>query len=455
MLPALLPARSWPCHPKVAAPVNLSDYASGVTGEISASRDALVATTEQGVVAFSLTDINFTAVSIDDGIPEGEKAEPGQTYTGTATFKYNGLYNVEGVGIGVFANDKYLALKDTDGNELPKIVDTRSGKEFYGLKDLKPGDEITITFDYTVPNGPLTLTAAININKDPLANLYNESTFDDNEVSIKVPVNIQNLRVKILKYPDKAKPGDPVSVGVRVINESGEMLVTRLVAKVNGRVVKNIDNFDIIQQQDAAVEFTMPDDNVTVEFIVNPDRDRPAGENNWADNSASCTIAKVAPPWSSEERIKVRISAPARVEPFKRWDFSVKISGYLPPPPPGSDQPPYTNVSLKVTGHSENMEYRYSGGTWGDIIITRKWPVNFNREIHVKVPRGEFFEKTRHFTFPSSSGYPGRDYSIPLYAEATWKVPWDEIYSGEDSAAVVIYLDPLNPQILLILGISK
>jgi len=54
----------------------------------------MLASTENGVKGYWLTDyLNYQAVSIDPGIPEGEKAQPGQTYHGTATFKYEvGIY---------------------------------------------------------------------------------------------------------------------------------------------------------------------------------------------------------------------------------------------------------------------------------------------------------------------------------------------------------------------------
>jgi len=424
----------------------LDSYAWGVSGEISAVGPFYLVSTEEGVRGGWLADyVNFQAISIDPGLPEGEKAQPGQTYHGTATFKYEkGLWAVMGAGIGVFYGDQYLKLTDENGNELEKFDWADAGIPNWGANyelDMEKGREVTIHFDWTANNND-TLTALINLNQKPVKVMRDETTFEDNKVTAAFDVDIQNLKVEITKYMEEAKPGDPVSVGARIINESGEMIVTRLIAKVNGSMVKDIDIFDLIRQQDVAIEFTMPDDDAEVEFIVNPDRDKPAYESDWTDNTASCTVSKVIPLPARKGDIKVDIIAPGNVEPFKYWDFKVIVSGYFPPPPPLSDEPPYANVTLHVTGESKNIEYRFSGGTWGDVIVTNQWPSIFDKTIRFRVIRGEDFVVKKTFTFQPSSGYPGRDMAIPLHARASWRS-----YEGEDSTAVNIFRELLKPSV--------
>lgn len=300
-----------------------------------------------------------------------------------------------------------------------------------GYTSFAPGEVKEYSGTFTVSDKPSKIVARNNpIDTDQDKNWSNNRD--------EAPVTMQNLRVEIISKPDSAQPGEPVSVGARIFNEMADMQVTRLVAKINGKVVYDIANFDVISMADKAVNFKMPDSDATVEFYINPDRDKPADEITYADNIAKCTIKKLAPIIDNDGNLKVTIIAPSRVQPLKDWTFTVKVEGRFPPPPPppSKDDESTATISLKVNGKAINtLKYHLSEGTWGDVVIDERKQVDYQKSTGITVPRGKKFSKTVTFTFPRTSGFPGQDYPINLHAKATWRN-----YNGEDTSKTMIFL---------------
>ncbi len=175
------------------------------------------------------------------------------------------------------------------------------------------------------------------INRDEIGKVHQETTYADNIVSAETVVEFQDLSVQILDYPQEAYAGNPVTVKAKVFNSTGKMVVTKLVWKVNGSVIKEIPNFDIISEYESAVTFNMPNSTANVTVEVNPDHNAPPDEASWENNIDSCSISRLAEPNAPFEDscLEVGIQAPASVDYWKNIDFTVVVKTFVPPPPPG------------------------------------------------------------------------------------------------------------------------
>lgn len=280
---------------KIAERWGISEFGSGISGAISAAGNYFLISTEQGVLGGWFADsLNFQAVSIDSGIPEGQKAQKGKTYKGSAVFKYdeNGSFAEAYLPVGVFYGNKYLRLTDENGNEYPMA--TFSGSTFYGLGPVKEGESKKVYFNWTaVESG--TLTASANINRLPLKNVFDENTLVDNEVSTEVaveepPASIVDIRVNYVQTPDYIFTGETVDFEAQVSSNVDYAINTQVVWRVNGRVVKT-QNITIKPGKGYHpwLSYTLPTDARdgaihTVELEVNPNRNSPSSEKSWSNN---------------------------------------------------------------------------------------------------------------------------------------------------------------------------
>ncbi|MGQ9825256.1 MAG: hypothetical protein ACUVSK_09700, partial [Desulfotomaculales bacterium] len=264
-----------------------------------------------------------------------------------------------------------------------------------------------------------------------------ETNYGDNEVSVNVKVDLANLRVEILGYPEKVTEGDTATVTARVFNESKELVGTRLIWKVDGNIVKDVPDFDLISQADTAVSFKVPDHDVTVEVVVNPDRNAPPDEITYDDNSASCYIVSV--PKKQEVSGDLRINAPDAVEPVEKritnengeersfwrhepWNFTVRVTTRRPRPGPGPHDPPPPPpvVVLKVNGESQinTVGWHYLYGTYGPVINNEVKPLKESWTETYTADWG-YCERTFTFTFPwSGTCGEGNDITASLAAQA-------------------------------------
>ncbi|ABO51291.1 hypothetical protein Dred_2787 [Desulforamulus reducens MI-1] len=361
-----------------------------------------------------------------------KNVKPGDKVTSTVTYTLNKDYPQQ--------ERAWLRLHHVLGGQEYAVtfepINSADALDANGYVTFQPGESKTYRYTFTVQDKPSKILARIN----PVDTDQDKYWPNNRDEAL---VTMQNLRVEIISKPESAHPGEPVSVGARIFNEMADMQVTRLVAKINGKVVYDIDNFDVISMADKAVNFKMPDSDATVEFYINPDREKPADEITYADNIAKCTIKKLAPIIDNDGNLKVTIMAPSRVQPFKKWTFTVKVEGRFPPPPPppSKDDDPTATISLKVNGKAVNIDYHLSEGTWGDVVVDTKVPVNYQKSTGITVPRGKKFSKTVTFTFPATTGFPGQDYPINLHAKATWRN-----YNGEDTSKTMIFLKPMEPE---------
>jgi outer membrane protein assembly factor BamB len=184
------------------------DYAWGVSGEISSCDHWMFVTKEIGLFGYMRDVYDYKAVSIDPGVPEGELAKPGQTYTGTVVFGFDGSVQDEHlpVGVGVTQDGQYLYKmhNGADVCETSKLA-WRAFEEFELFPWEKPSEHFQILlppgqrtyhFEWTAPHGQpeVELTAFINLPIPPVQVpiwLSGEFDWENNKVSVKVPVEGQ------------------------------------------------------------------------------------------------------------------------------------------------------------------------------------------------------------------------------------------------------------------------
>ncbi|MHB8158118.1 MAG: PQQ-binding-like beta-propeller repeat protein, partial [Desulfocucumaceae bacterium] len=192
---------------------NTDTYATGVSGEISSGHGLLAVTTEEGIKVWNGLPMDIEIYDLKSGIPAGEQAKIGQTYTATAKVIYKksptnnrndqkwpiqaniGGYHIVGDtpyrGVLKDSNDKDLEYNRDDGQQNVFLVNQ--------------GDEKEFSFNWTASSSSKYLLVATNINypKNPphlLTNDHPELDYKNNEAS--VPLSVQGYDIKIKITPD-------------------------------------------------------------------------------------------------------------------------------------------------------------------------------------------------------------------------------------------------------------
>jgi|GEM_PF-2223938 len=140
---------------------------------------------------------NLKAVSLDLGVPAGQKAEPGAEYTATVVFENESEQAYPGTPVAVLHGDYQATLYDETGQPLPKKV--IGGKEVQVAdfdKKGTPGAKRTFTCRWHPFNQPTDgLTGMVN--RDEIGKVHQEVTYDDNIISQDVQVNCSNYDIKV------------------------------------------------------------------------------------------------------------------------------------------------------------------------------------------------------------------------------------------------------------------
>lgn len=210
----------------IATAKNPEAYGSGVSGELSASDNWVVATSEEGVKAWYAQPMDFEVASLDPGCPKkGENyiAEPGQKYTATAVinFKQKDFQYPYGIAMPLAAfnelgSNAYVAkLKYPDGKELdpdPEIPQ----QQIHYFKD--QGEQLTVKWDWTAGNSvEQYVSCGINIDYPQpnkiLNNIFPEVTLDNNIKRVPITINGYDVSAKIKPLKTKYMiPGSKASV---------------------------------------------------------------------------------------------------------------------------------------------------------------------------------------------------------------------------------------------------
>lgn len=190
-------------------------YAMGNTGGLSFAGFWGVSSDAWGTVGwFIVPGLDFKAVKIDPGVPEGEKAKSGQTYT--ATVEFGSLFNtwttgLSEVGVDADVNGQPTVITDVYGQELPKASYNR--KSFYTLSPVPNGDGAwTVRFNWTAPAADkAVLKAWINLQMGRIPTTWSESDGatptdpKNNLVQAEVPVEIQGVDISVAASTPNSK----------------------------------------------------------------------------------------------------------------------------------------------------------------------------------------------------------------------------------------------------------
>ncbi len=285
-----------------------------------------------------------------------DNADPGDEVELTATYKLNESYDKPETA-------KLAAIHAVGGGEYSlalEPVNPSDALDVNGTVNFNPGETKQYKVTATVQGRNSKILAKI------LPTGGEDADWSNNSDEAQIRLN-QNLWVELNGDAEQeTREGNSVIVNAEIFNESGEMIVTPVVWKLDGKVIKETSNFDIISQGADSVTITPQAGSYTVTVEVNPDRDKPANEATFDDNKDSCTL-NVAPPLK-EESGDVQIIGPDSWDALKPYPFTVKISGYLP-------YERYRNRDGHIRYRSKT--YNMNVNTHGEGVLTLKWtPTN-------------------------------------------------------------------------------
>ncbi|WP_333871258.1 Athe_2463 domain-containing protein [Desulforamulus putei] len=362
-----------------------------------------------------MAPLALTAADPDFSVTlEAEKfqnVKPEDKVTSTVTYKLNQDHPK--------AERAWLRLHHQVGNAEYAVklepVNPADKQDANGYVTFQPGESMTYRYTFTVQDASKKIIARIN----PVDSAQDKDWNNNRDEA--VIFSKDNLWVEIIDYTKEAQVGGTATVRARVHNERGELITSRLVWKVNGVIMKDIPNYDVIGTLENSLTFTMPKDSAIVTVEINPDRDRPANESSYEDNKASCTvkpIAVVIPPSSESSKLKIKISAPSRVKAFTKWKYTVTVTTNYPPPPPPppggkSPKPPTITMNMSATGQNIdfNIGYRIDDG-YQKII-----PVN---KTDKKVFSAGWGKNTHTFTYEyPATGIYGKPVTVTIKASAS------------------------------------
>jgi len=339
---------------------------------------------------------NLKAVSIDLGVPPGQKAEPGTEYTATVVFENESDQVYLGTPVAVLHGEYQATLYDENGQALPKK--TISGKEVQVADFGKKGE----------PNAKRTFTCKWHpfaqardgltgiINRDEIGKVHLETTYEDNIVRAEIPVKLANLKVTdITLDPNPGTPSQLTNGIITVQNESEESFTaTNTVWRVrhsDGTVLdENTITTDLAAGESKQLPFSFtPDigDTYSVAAMINPMHDNPPNEVNWLSGD-----------WPGDNRMEVSyyaeepctdISVTAGIYPLSvQSGGSVTVTAFVERADDGPDRAVPVSVSISSPyggdktgtlyldrGGRGTLKATYTLGGEGDVVFAvEAWP---------------------------------------------------------------------------------
>jgi len=329
--------------------------------------------------------VTFDRHVIDNGNP-GDEVEL------TATYKLNESHNKPGTA-------KLAAFHAVGEGEYP-----------LALEPVNPSDSLdvngTIEFSPSETKQYKVRARVQGRNSKILAKIWpaggEDADWSNNSDEAQIRLN-QNLWVELNGDAEQeTREGNYVSLTAQIYNDSGSMIVTPVIWKMDGKIIKEVSNFDVISQESSSVTVNpgVGLHNITVE--VNPDRDKPADEATFEDNKATCTV-NVAPA-PREESGDVEIIGPDTWEALKPYPFTVKITGYLPyeryKNRNGHIRYRSKTYNMNVKTHGEGVKtvsynpFNQFGNPQKTIPVVKSWSENYSRS-------SGSFTKTINYLFPA------------------------------------------------------
>lgn len=277
-------------------------FATGVSGELGFVGYAGVTTDSQGAKGWwILSRLDFAALSIDPGVPPGQKAKQGQTYTASVRFKtdYEAWHDLPGVPVDADVNGKPVQLLDTQGKELPKVA--VGGKTFYLLSPTPVGvNEYDVRFNWTAAagqKGKAVLTAFINLPRGRITQVYPEPDTTNNLVQVEVPVEGVDLSVTDFRVvTDPVRQCYRTSASVVARNRSDKQLTTQV--KFYGPDGVQTRQITLAPNGQVPLTFTFnaPCKTGTYSLRVTINETRAIEETNYGNNEARCTYRVIGLP---------------------------------------------------------------------------------------------------------------------------------------------------------------
>ena len=311
---------------------------------------------------------NLKAVSIDLGVPAGQKAEPDTKYTATVVFTNESAEAMLGTPVAVLHGQYQATLYDENGNMLPKK--TVNGKEVQVAdfdKEGIPGATRTFTCEWhPFPQPEDGLTGIIN--HDEIGRVHQETTYEDNRVSAKVNIDMALNLVALGIHPGvsgEAEPGASYTATVDFKNDSDKTLIGVPVGGFNREYKaimkdaagKEIQYVDFAPGEIKSFYFTYstPDSGLTrIRGVI----DTPPLEDRYkeiteSDNivSMDVRIREAVTPVHRDSRLNLQAYSKAGQDVFGNWhgsaartpftakwtdDVKVTLTVDRPSPPRGS-----------------------------------------------------------------------------------------------------------------------
>ncbi|MCL5058776.1 MAG: hypothetical protein M1130_12460 [Actinobacteria bacterium] len=190
------------CAQEIAftSPTGGTQYASGVSGELAANRDTMVAATDGGIYIWRLLHtLDLSVEDLDTGVTG--KAEPGKTCHGKFKIKFNGKiktdtpFKLSAAGIGVLVNGTPVENLTMNGQPLP-VIDYR-GAKFPVITGVEDGREYLVEFDYTAAGGQMRITAFTNLALGNVKVMWDENTYENNKLEKTVEGLGYDIKIKL------------------------------------------------------------------------------------------------------------------------------------------------------------------------------------------------------------------------------------------------------------------
>ncbi|WP_027365833.1 hypothetical protein [Desulfotruncus alcoholivorax] len=302
--------------------------------------------------------------SVTLGRHEFKNMNPGDIVTLTATYKLNENHpQPEKAKLGAF---------HVVGAEYPvelEPLDPKDALDSNGVIEFQPGETKQYKITVTVQNRNSVVQAKVWP-----ADASNDADWSNNRDEAQIKLN-QNLWVELVGGTElETREGNSINVTATIHNDSGSMVVTRLVWMLDGKVIRDIKNYDVISQENNSVTVDAGVGLHAVTVEVNPDRDKPANESTYDDNKATCGVNVI--PVQEKVTSDIKIIGPDTWEALKPYPFRVQISGYLPYEKYTVTKHRANGSTYKVTRY-RSKTYKMNVKTHGEGVLTIEWtPTN-------------------------------------------------------------------------------
>jgi len=352
---------------KLEAVVNIG---KPITGELAVgARHILVSTRDGYLLALNngnLVDLEATSISTNVN-----EVKPGVTYHGTARLTNNSKIRI---------NSKVIIQQDGT-NVLSKDV-TIPGVPPRENRNAPP-NYIDLPFTWTAPVTPkpgINLKVTVNPDKNATDALTQEPitevTYMNNSRNINVPWEGIDLLAYNLTAAEPVEVGRSYTAQVIVSNNSTSTVTSPVKFYLNRQELKSQRQQVTLpggSSKTLTFSWTAPatQGQVTLKAVINPDRNSPYNEPNWANNLAARTITVINEPEESGGQLTISAS-PNPVETKAGYGFSITAQ---------TRTEPYVWTETETRTDSKGNTYT--------VTVTKSRPCPGAKRVRAYFPNGE------------------------------------------------------------------